>query len=114
MFSSKSKILFNALFIVMLDLACAIVVAQNNKIIKVEGKEIRIEFDRHLYCRVVSYLNGQQKILGKFNPSEYVEADGRDIKNFKFEGYKCFDFEDTIGAGKKFEIRSSARIFQKC
>lgn len=53
MFSSKSKILFNALFIVMLDLACAIVVAQNNKIIKVEGKEIRIEFDRHLYCRVV-------------------------------------------------------------
>ncbi|MGA9405740.1 MAG: glycoside hydrolase family 36 protein, partial [Bacteroidota bacterium] len=60
-----------------------------------------------------SYLNGQQKILGKFNPSEYVEADGRDIKNFKFEGYKCFDFEDTIGAGKKFEIRSSAPNLSK-
>jgi alpha-galactosidase len=80
--------------------------AKNNKIIKADGKDISIEFDGLLRSRVISRINGHVKILGKFTRSEYLSANGHDIKEFKLRGFKCSDLEDSIGQGKQYEITS--------
>src|SRR5208283_1078245 len=113
MFSFTRKVLFYLLLITAFDSAGVVIAAQNNKMINVEGKDISIQFDGRLNSRVISRLHGQEKILGDFRPSEYVRANGVDIKKFKLEKYICSDFEDTIGAGKKYEIISSAQKLSK-
>ena len=113
MFSFKLKVLVYLFLITVVDSAEAMIVAQGNKMIKVEGKEISIEFDGRLNCRIISRLHGQDTILSDFKPSEYVRADGVEIKKFKFAKYTCSDFEDPIGAGKKYEIISSSPKLSK-
>lgn len=111
MLSFNLKILFCLLLTIIL--AYTNVNAQSNRNINVSGNEISIEYDGNLYSRIISNINGQVKILGNFTPSEYVKADGIDVRKFKFTRFKCSDLEDKVGKGKKYEIISSSTKLSK-
>jgi hypothetical protein len=45
---------------------------------RVEGKNIRIEFDGTMHSRVVASLAGQERVVGDFAASEFIRVSGRD------------------------------------
>jgi alpha-galactosidase len=54
----------------------------------VEGKNIRIEFDRMMHSRVVALFDGREEVIGDFTPSETIQVAGVDAKDFTIEGSK--------------------------
>jgi alpha-galactosidase len=55
---------------------------------RVEGKNIRIEFDRMMHSRVVALFDGREEAIGDFTPSETIQVAGVDTKDFAIEGSK--------------------------
>ena len=48
---------------------------------RVDGKEIRIDFNQSLHSRVVARLDGKEIVIGAFAPSEYITVAGNEVKN---------------------------------
>lgn len=113
MFSYKIITSLYLFLTIIIELTCTNVIARNNKIINASGKEISIEFDNRLYSRIISKINGREKILTGFTSSEFLSADGMDIKIFNQKGYKSSVFEDSIGQGKIYEITGSSAKLSK-
>ena len=100
-----------AVFISIISLS--ILSAQTSSTIRVNGQNIILEFNKNLYSRVISCINGKEKVLGGFTPSEYIVVNGKEISKFTFNKLKHSDIKDSIGEGKKYEIISSSGNLQK-
>jgi alpha-galactosidase len=70
----------------------------------VEGKNIRIEFDKALHSRVVALFDGHEYVIGDFAPSETIQVAGVDTKDFTIEGRK---------GGSDHRIRGAAGPLRK-
>jgi hypothetical protein len=55
---------------------------------RVEGKNIRVEFDRSMHSRVVALFDGREEVIGDFTPSETIQVAGVDVKDFTMQGSK--------------------------
>jgi alpha-galactosidase len=55
---------------------------------RVEGKNIRIEFDKNMHSRVVAVFGGREIVIGDFSPSESIRVAGRDITDFALQDEK--------------------------
>ncbi|MFB0516217.1 MAG: hypothetical protein ACETWG_06400, partial [Candidatus Neomarinimicrobiota bacterium] len=72
--------------------------------VQVNGGKIRIEYDDHLYSRVVSRLGDEEVVLGAFAPSEFITVSDGEIKNFTVDSTSVHPIEDEIGIGKQYRI----------
>ena len=50
-----------------------------------EGKNIRIEFDRAMHSRVVAMFDDGEHIVGDFTPSQTIQVSGTDVKDFAIQ-----------------------------
>jgi alpha-galactosidase len=74
-----------------------------DSVVRVEGKNIRIEFDENLHSRVTA-LFGKSIRLGEYMPSEYVAVGGNTIEDFQYVEHRSEVLTDEIGSGKRYTI----------
>jgi alpha-galactosidase len=89
-------------FFLMGAMAVQLGIAQEGA--RVEGKNIRIEFDRSMHSRVVALFDGHEYAIGDFAPSETIQVAGVDSKDFTIEGSK---------SGAEHRIRGTAGPLRK-
>jgi alpha-galactosidase len=53
--------------------------------VRVEGKNIRIEFDRAMHSRVVAKFGDGEHVIGDFTPSQAIQVSGIDVKDFAIQ-----------------------------
>lgn len=106
----KKKIYFSFL---LLLINSASILSQSSSTFKVEGDKINIEFNDYLHSRVISKINNQYSVLGNFRASEFVEVDGKIIKDFKLDSFSNSLIEDEIGKGKQYNIIGSSKLLKK-
>jgi len=71
--------------------------------VRIEGKNIRIEFNTSLHSRVTG-LYGKSILLGDYMPSEYLTTNGVRVEDFVYIEHHSADFTDEIGSGKRYTI----------
>ena len=79
----------------------------------VDGKNIRIEFDRNMHSRVVAMLGGQERIIGDFTPSEFIRVSGREVADFSLQDQKSEPIRDQLGSGSRTVLTGVAPSLQK-
>jgi len=81
--------------------------------VRVEGKNIRIEFDGAMHSRVVALLGGHEIVIGNFAPSEFVRAAGADINDFTMQSHTRQPVQDRLGSGFRTVITGAAASLKK-
>jgi len=89
------------------------VFSQDSQNLKIDGDEISIELNNQLYSRIISGIDNHITILGDFRPTEFVEVNGRIIKDFIIENYSASNINDEIGIGKQFRITGLSNLLRK-
>ncbi|MGB5895670.1 MAG: glycoside hydrolase family 36 protein [Ignavibacteriaceae bacterium] len=105
------KIVYFSFLLLLID--TTLILSQHSEILKVDGDQISIEFNDQLYSRVLSKINDQTIILSDFRPSEFVEVDGKIIKDFILDSYSNSLIEDEVGKGKQYKIIASSKLLKK-
>jgi alpha-galactosidase len=80
---------------------------------RVDGKNIRIEFDGNMHSRVVAVLAGQERVIGDFTPSEYIRISGRDVTDFSLQSQKRGSVRDRLGSGYRTVLTGIAPSIKK-
>jgi alpha-galactosidase len=80
---------------------------------RVEGKNIRIEFNSSLHSRVIAKIGGKEIVVGPFSPSEFVTVSGTDMKDFRQTGQKTEPLADELGRGRRLVITGEAASLTK-
>src|ERR1022692_55281 len=80
---------------------------------RVDGKNIRIEFDSNMHSRVVALLAGQERVIGDFTPSEFIRVSGRDVTDFSLEDQKRGPVRDQLGSGYRTILTGIAPSLKK-
>jgi len=83
------------------------------EVVRVEGKNIRIDFDRAMHSRVVAKFDGGEKIIGEFTPSEYIRVAGADVTDFANPRSQRKPLHDKLGSGFRTEITGTAPSLKK-
>ncbi|HFE65567.1 MAG TPA: alpha-galactosidase [Caldithrix sp.] len=96
----KQFLLF-ILALLLLQLGCT---GAGKPVSQVNGKNIRIEFDKMLHSRIVAKFAGKEIRLGNYSPSEFVSLDSLTITDFPFVEEKTTGLNDNLGSGKAFSI----------
>ena len=81
--------------------------------VKVDGKEIRLEFDSTLHSHVIARFDGKEIALGPFEASETVTIDGVELRDFALEGSKQQSVRDELGAGREVSVTGTAGQVRK-
>ncbi len=82
-------------------------------VVSVSAGSIAVEFDSLLHSRIVSQLTGSKIILGPFTASEVATIGGKEVSDFLLKSHKVAEWQDSIGAGKRFEIVGVAPQIRK-
>ncbi len=80
---------------------------------RIEGKDIRIEFDGIMQSRVTAVLGGQERVVGDFTPSESIRVSGNDIKDFSLQKQTHEPIRDRLGAGFRTVLTGTASSLKK-
>jgi alpha-galactosidase len=75
----------------------------------VQGKEIRIEFDRSLHSRVIAKFSGKEIALGDFTPSEYITVGSRRVQDFTLTDQMM----QAMGAAQRYRFTGTALSLRK-
>lgn len=81
--------------------------------VRVEGKNIRIEFDKAMRSRVVAVFGGRETAIGDFTTSESIRVSGKEIDDFSLQGHVRAPVHDRLGAGFRTVITGSAQGLKK-
>jgi alpha-galactosidase len=76
---------------------------------RVEGKEIRIEFDRDLHSRVIAKFDGTEIAIGGTSASEFITIASRPIKDFAISEHH----EEHLDGTRKYQISGTASSLKK-
>src|SRR6185436_5386978 len=82
-------------------------------LVKVESKNLRLEFDSKLYSRAIAKFDGREVVLGPFEPSESVSAAGKELRDFTLGESKQQNVRDSIGLGKQTTLTGVSGSVQK-
>ncbi len=55
---------------------------------RVQGKNIRIEFDAKMHSRVVALFDGRERVVGDFTPSTLIRLAGNEVSDFVIQDVK--------------------------
>jgi len=80
---------------------------------KVEGKNLRLEFDGKMYSRVVARFGGKEIALGAPAASETLTVDGNELTDFALTGVKEEPVTDALGKGKQTTLTGMEGAVQK-
>jgi alpha-galactosidase len=80
---------------------------------RVEGKNIRLEFDGIMHSRVVASLGGQERVVGDFAPSEFIRISDRDVTDFSLQNQTHERVRDRLGAGSRTIITGTSPSMKK-
>ncbi|HXI41525.1 MAG TPA: glycoside hydrolase family 36 protein [Bryobacteraceae bacterium] len=83
------------------------------RVVRVEGKDIRIEFDDTMHSRVIAVLGGQERAVGDFTPSETIRVSGNEIRDFSVQEQTHEPIHDRLGAGLRTTITGAAASLRK-
>lgn len=81
--------------------------------IVIEGEEIEIEFNNDLFSRVISKIDGENKIIGDIGASEYIKAGVDTWTIFPYKSQKTTRVDDVIGKGMLYTIIGESDLFRK-
>ncbi|HYM05051.1 MAG TPA: glycoside hydrolase family 36 protein [Terriglobales bacterium] len=81
--------------------------------VRVEGKNIRVEFNATMHSRLVAVLGGQERVLGDFTPSESISVSGNEITDFHLQKQAREPVRDNLGAGFRTTITGTASSLEK-
>jgi alpha-galactosidase len=81
--------------------------------VRIEGKNIRLEFDDAMHSRVIGVLGGQERAVGDFTPSESIRISGADIKDFSLQKQTHEAIHDRLGTGLQTKITGVASSLRK-
>ena len=83
------------------------------EVARVEGKNIRIEFDSKMHSRVVALFDGREYVIGDFAPSESIRVAGLDSKDFAIQKSSGTTITGSAGSLKKVESISFPDAFPR-
>jgi hypothetical protein len=83
------------------------------ELVKVESKNLRLEFNSKLYSRAIAKFDGKEIVLGPFEPSESVNAGGKELRDFTLSESKPQNVRDSIGSGKQTTFTGASGSVQK-
>jgi alpha-galactosidase len=81
--------------------------------VRVEGKNIRIQFDDTMHSRVVALLGGQERPVGDFTSSESIRVSGTDVQAFSLQRGTREPVPDRLGTGFRTVITGTASSLKK-
>src|SRR5690242_12477967 len=81
--------------------------------VRVQGKNIHIEFDGTMHSRVIAVLGGQERPVGDFTASESLRVSGNKIQDFALQKQTREPIRDLLGAGFRTVITGTASALKK-
>ena len=81
--------------------------------VRVEGKNIRVEFDSAMHSRVVAILAGHERVVGELAPSESIQVSGNEIADFTLQKHTRAPIRDRLGAGFRTTLTGTAPSLKK-
>src|SRR5687767_14405850 len=81
--------------------------------VRVEGREIVVEFNNLLHSRVMAKWNGKTVAAGAMGPSEFLTVAGSDVPDFTTTAQKRENVRDKIGTGRRWTITGTAPGLRK-
>ncbi len=75
---------------------------------QLQGKHIRIEFDRDLHSRVVAIFDGKETVMGPFVASENAAVAGKTWTDFPLVSEKKESVNDDYGKGNRLVLLGKA------
>jgi alpha-galactosidase len=97
--TSKSILLIISILFLSLLSFCS-----NNSVVKIENKNLQIEFDDSLYSKVISTIGNNEIVLNDFSATEYLVIEGEANKKFYFQDSKSKDINTVLGKGEEVVI----------
>ena len=113
---------FTSAIVVIVLLACAAIAqtalpptakAQTGRGAKIQGQDLRIEFDSSLRSRVVALLGGKEIALGPFAATDSLQTTTGTWSLFHLVSESTDRVQDSIGPGQKFTLTGSAPSLTK-
>ena len=80
---------------------------------RVDGKNIRVEFNAAMHSRVVAVLGGHERVVGDFAPSESIRVSGNGIADFSLQKQTREPVRDRLGAGFRTILTGTASSLKK-
>jgi alpha-galactosidase len=81
--------------------------------VRIEGKNIRVEFDSAMRTRIVAIIGGRERSVGNFTPSESILVSGKEIDEFSLQGHVRKPARDRLGSGFQTVVTGSAPGLKK-
>ncbi|MDW8130411.1 MAG: alpha-galactosidase [Bryobacterales bacterium] len=81
--------------------------------VRLEGREIAIEFDRLLHSRILARFGGRPAPLAEFGPSEYLRVGERDLRDFTLREVTRNRIRDELGTGQQVVLTGEAEGVRK-
>ena len=75
--------------------------------VQVEAGDLRLEFDRRMWSRVVARTAAGEVVLGPFQPTEVVRAGGREVTEFELRQSRRTPIKDQLGVGQRIELQGA-------
>ena len=82
-------------------------------VVRVQGKNIRLEFNSSLDSRVVASFDGKDIALGEFGPSETITIDGAEMADFALTSRRQQNLRDALGPGRQITLTGTSGSLQK-
>jgi len=82
-------------------------------VVRVEGKNIRLEFNSSLHSRVLARFDGKDIALGEFRPSESITIDGAEMADFALNSRTQHNVRDALGSGRQTSLTGISGSLQK-
>ena len=82
-------------------------------LVKVESKNIRIEFDSSMHSRVTARFDGKETVLGQFGPSDTITVDSKELTDFALKDNRQRSVRDELGSGRQIALAGTSGSVQK-
>ena len=80
---------------------------------RIEGTNIRLEFDHRMYSRLIARFGGKEALIGPFSASETVTADGAVVSDFTLQKVDRHDVHDQFGDGRQTTLTGNSGSLEK-
>ena len=81
---------------------------------RIDGAELRLEFDGRMHSRIVASVGGAPDVaLGRYTPSETLTTSAGEVSDFVLEGREEQAVRDALGAGRRVVLTGQAAGLRK-
>ncbi len=82
-------------------------------LVKIESRNIRLEFNSAMHSRVTARFGGKEDVLGRFGPSETITVDGKELTEFALTETRQRRVRDKLGSGRQMTITGTSGSVRK-